>query len=603
MERVNQVLAIDVGSTTSKALLFGYEDGHMQLLGRAAAATTVEKPTQNVMIGIRNALGRLQEQCQRPLLEEGQIIATGESDRGVDLVVATSSAGGGLQMLVTGLVRSLTAESAERAALGAGAIVTDVIAMDDARLVVERIKRVRELRPDMVLLTGGTDEGNIGHVGAMAEYIAAANPTPKAGQEFRMPVIYAGNVQAREFVTKILGDLMDVFVVDNIRPKLEEEVLGKVRDEIHRLFLNHVMAHAPGYQDLLEIAGGRIQPTPTAVGKMMERLADRYETDVVGLDIGGATTDVFSVTSAKYHRSVSANLGMSYSLGNVLVEASPERILSWLPFEFSEGELRNWNFNKMIRPASLPETIEELMVEHALAREAIRLSFEHHMSLAVTLKGIRTLRTMDEVFDQKPTGQPLIDMLKVGALIGSGGVLAYAPRPAQAAMLLNDALEPEGITRLFLDAEFMLPQLGALAEVAPHEAEELLISKCLLPLGTVVAPVGKATRYGRVIATVKVEGRQDVNLAAGQLLVLPLGADEEVAIEVRPKGGYDLGAGRNRVVEAKVQGGEVGLILDGRGRPLVLPTQEHERRLSLRTWLEAMGVYPEVEGPNDKGVM
>ncbi len=602
VERANHVLAIDVGSTTSKALLFGYSDDGMQLLGRAVAATTVEKPTQNVMIGIDRALRRLQEQCQRPLLEEGQIITKGESDRGVDLVVATSSAGGGLQMLVTGLVRSLTAESAERAALGAGAVVTDVIAMDDARLVVERIRRVRELRPDMILLTGGTDEGAIGHVGGMAEYIAAANPTPKAGAGYRMPVIYAGNVQAREFVTTILSELMDVYVVDNIRPKLEEEVLDKVRDEIHRLFLNHVMAHAPGYQDLLTVAGGHIQPTPTAVGKMMERLATLHDTDVLGLDIGGATTDVFSVTGGQYHRSVSANLGMSYSLGNVLVQASPERILSWLPFEFSESELRNLNFNKMIRPESLPETIEELMVEHALAREAMRLSFEHHMKLAVTLKGIRIERTMDEVFDQKPTGQPLVSLDRVGSIVGSGGVLAHAPRPAQAAMLLIDALEPKGITRLFLDAEFMLPQLGALAEVNEQEAEKLLVDECLLPLGTVIAPVGKA-HAGRVIADINVEGRGEFSLTAGSLKVVPLKADEEVDIVVKPRAGYDIGLGRNRPLESRVRGGEVGLILDGRGRPLMLPAQEHERIRSLKEWMEALKAYPEREATADRGVM
>lgn len=588
---IRTILAADVGSTTTKAILLEYHGQGYRLRGRAAAPTTVEKPFLDVMIGLKNAMSRLANETGRPLLDGDRLVVPGTSSRGADLFLATSSAGGGLQMLVTGLVRNLTAESAQRAALGAGAIVMDVISMDDARLVVERIQRVRELRPDMILFTGGTDEGLPSHVGAVAEYLAAASPEPRFGSGFRLPVIYAGNVHAREFVASTLGDCMLLSFVENIRPTLEKEVLQPAREEIHRVFLEHVMAQAPGYQTLLDWTGGHLQPTPMAVGKMVQQVAAYLDTDVVALDIGGATTDVFSVASGQFHRTVSANLGMSYSLGNVLKEASLDRVQSWLPFYISEGDLRNWYSNKVIRPTTLPETMDELLLEHAAAREALRLSFEHHNSLAVTLKGVRQRRTADRVFDQTSTGQPLVDMREVGAVIGSGGVLSHAPRRAQAALLLLDALAPVGVCRLFVDSVFMLPQLGALLDLRPKEALDTLWQECLIPLGTVLAPAGTG-RPGQSIARVSMPG-QELDLVFGQMALVPLGPGEEMELEVIPRSGWDAGRGRKQPFRVNVSGGEVGLILDGRGRPLELPKDPALRRRALVDWWLAMHAYPE----------
>ncbi|HAI21836.1 MAG TPA: methylaspartate mutase [Clostridiales bacterium UBA8153] len=584
------ILAADVGSTTTKVIMLEHDGQCYRICGRAAAPTTVEKPFLDVMIGLRNAVNRLATWMNRPLLRDNRLLIPGTASEGADVFLATSSAGGGLQMLVTGLVRSLTAESAQRAALGAGAVVMDVLSMDDTRLAVDCVQKVREMRPDMILFTGGTDEGSANYIAAVAEYLAAADPLPRFGTGFKMPVIYAGNIHAREVVASVLGGRVLLSMVDNVRPTLEKEVLQPARHEIHRVFLEHVMAQAPGYQTLLDWTGGRLQPTPLAVGKMVQQVAAGLGTDVVALDIGGATTDVFSWASGQFNRTVSANLGMSYSLGNVLKEASLGRVVSWLPFAMSEDELSNWYANKAIKPTTLPETLDELLLEHAAAREALRLAMDHHYSLAVTLKGIRQERLIDEVFEQKSTGQPLVDMVQVGAIIGSGGVLSHAPRRAQAALILLDALGPMGVTRLFVDSVFMLPHLGALSDLEPDAALATLWRECLVPLGTVVAPVGSG-RPGHLLAQVSVEGT-DLDLLVGQLAVLPLAPGQVARLKVRPAYGWDAGAGRNQVLETTVHGGEVGVILDGRGRPLELPVEPALRRRSLADWWLAMDAYP-----------
>src|SRR5512137_1869323 len=199
MTDINTILATDCGSTTTKAILIEKRDGQYRLIVRGEAPTTVEAPFEDVTMGVLNAVGEVEELANRKLLDEnGRIISPANGTTGTDIYISTSSAGGGLQMMVAGVVRSMTAESAERAALGAGAIVMDVISSNDKRLPHQQIERIRHLRPDMILLSGGIDGGTTTHVVELAELIGAADPKPRVGSSYKLPVIYAGNKDARE---------------------------------------------------------------------------------------------------------------------------------------------------------------------------------------------------------------------------------------------------------------------------------------------------------------------------------------------------------------------------------------------------------------------
>ncbi|MDT7898393.1 MAG: glutamate mutase L, partial [Armatimonadota bacterium] len=463
---MRRILATDCGSTTTKAILIERTDDGFRLIARGEAPTTVEAPFDDVTIGVLNAMRELEEVTGRTLLTDNKVLlrsslaprpSSHDNDVGADLYVSTSSAGGGLQMMVMGVVKTMTAESAQRAALGAGAIVMDVIAIDDGRKDYERIQRIRSLRPDMVLLAGGTDGGTVTHVVELAELLVAADPKPRLGIGFRLPVIFAGNKDARDAIRQLLADRFDLRIVDNIRPTLETENLAPAREAIHELFLEHVMQQAPGYNKLTTWVSAPIMPTPMAVGKLVEEVARQYGLNVLAVDIGGATTDVFSVFGGVFNRTVSANLGMSYSIGNVLAEAGVENILRWVPFEADERELRNALRNKMIRPTTIPQTVNDLLIEQAIAREALRLSLEHHKQLAVTLRGVHVQRTIGEILTAEVSGQTIVDMMALDLVIGSGGVLSHAPRRSQAALMLLDAWQPEGFTQLTVDSIFMMP--------------------------------------------------------------------------------------------------------------------------------------------------
>ena len=597
---IRSILATDCGSTTTKAILIEKRGDEYQLIVRGEAPTTVEAPVEDVTAGVINAITEVEELAGRKLLDNGTVLKPQRGNEGVDIYISTSSAGGGLQMMVAGVVRNLTAESAERAALGAGAIVMDVIASNDKRLPHEKIERIRHLRPDMLLLSGGVDGGTTSHVVELAEIIAAARPRPRLGIAYELPLIYAGNTDARQAIQERLQNVMALEMVDNLRPVLERENLMPTRHKIQDQFLEHVMAHAPGYRKLIDWTDAPIMPTPGAVGEIIQTVADQQDIAVVGVDIGGATTDVFSVfknreAEAIFNRTVSANLGMSYSVSNVLAEAGLENVLRWVPFDIEVGDLRNRIKNKMIRPTTIPQTLQELILEQAIAREALRLAFEQHKQLAVELRGVQQQRTISEAFDQAESGQTLVNMLNLDMIVGSGGVLSHAPRRQQAMHMMIDAFQPEGVTHLAVDSIFMMPQLGVLAQVNPEAATHVFERDCLIHLGTCISPIGVGNAGDQCLSVeLHLPGSPPVTqeVPCGELRLYPLELGEKAAVKLQPSRRFDFGAGRGNAVEAEVMGGVVGLVIDTRGRPLEIPTNSTERVAQLTKWQAALEAYP-----------
>jgi hypothetical protein len=427
----------------------------------------------------------------------------------------------------------------------------------------------------------------------LAELIAPAKPQPRFGGDYRMPVIFAGNHAAASAIRDVLDQSTELSVVDNVRPTLEVENLSPARNAIHDLFLEHVMAHAPGYDKLISWADAPIMPTPGAVGDILKTIADREKINAVGVDIGGATTDVFSVFHGVFNRTVSANLGMSYSISNVCAETGLENILRWMPTEIDERELRNRIKNKMIRPTTIPQTLEALIFEQAVAREALRLAYLQHRRFATTLLGAQQQRTVGDMFAQDVGGRSIVDNMALNLLVGSGGVLSHAPRMEQTALMMIDAFEPEGVTRLAKDSIFMMPHLGVLAQVHPRAALEVFERDCLIYLGTCIAPKGSARPEQPICRyTLEMRGRRDSGqILFGDLQRIPLGVAETAVVVLQPAHQFDVGAGPGRALEAEVHGGTVGLVLDGRGRPLKLPSDHASRKQQMQRWVQAMQVY------------
>lgn len=608
---IKYILATDVGSTTSKARFFKKTNGEFRYVLSGEAPTTVEAPFEDVTLGVRNAIREIEELTGHKILDDegkGIITPSRGDDVGVDLYVTTSSAGGGLQMLCLGVISIMTSESANRAALGAGAIVMETFSEDDGKPQYEKIELMRFLRPDMILFAGGTDGGTVDHVIRIAEFIRAADPKPRLGAAYTLPIIYAGNKNARSQIEKILGERFILKIVDNLRPTLEVEDVTAAREAVHECFMEHVMSHAPGYDKLMTWTPIPILPTPAGEGMMCKIISDYYGENAIGVGLGGATTNVYSIYDDKFVRTVSANLGMSYSICNVMKEASVENILRWIPFKMGEGELRGILRNKMIRPTTIPNTLDDLLIEHAVAREALRMGFTHHKFLARGLQGGNKERLIADRLASPEESDRLrsieqstyIEMKHVHWIVGTGGLLSHAPRRIQSALMLIDGFQPEGVTKLVQDSEFMMPHLGVLSTVHAKAAMDIFIKDCLIRLGTCIAPSSKTdiNAIGEDVMRVSIKmpngEKYDNTFKYGEIKAIPLNVGETAEAEIRPSDKFDIGAGFGKNITSKLEGGIAGIIIDTRGRPsyACLPKDDAERRTKLLSWLTALEAYP-----------
>jgi hypothetical protein len=250
----------------------------------------------------------------------------------------------------------------------------------------------------------------------------------------------------------------------------------------------------------------------------------------------------------------------------------------------------------MIRPTTIPQTLEELKIEQAIAREALRLAFIQHKEFAVGLKGVQQERTIADAFRQ--TGNDsLVQMMDLDLLVGSGGVLSHAPRRVQSMRMMIDAFAPEGVTELAVDSIFMMPHLGVLSTVNEEAATQVFEKDCIIYLGTCVAPLG-AVKTGQPAIRVELSMPDgtvvDEVLGALELRLYPAGHEDQVQATLTPlQRQLDLGAGPGKALSKTLRGGVVGIVIDTRGRPdIQIPTDPSRRVPMLERWVEALGEYP-----------
>ncbi|MBW6514493.1 MAG: glutamate mutase L [Candidatus Syntrophosphaera sp.] len=538
------IVITDIGSTTTKALLLDNREDIPKLLGLTHAPTSVEAPQNDVRHGIRAAVEVLQGQSGIRLLQ-------GPNDR-LELdweqnvaYFSTSSAGGGLQILVIGLTLFDSASSGKRCAYGAGGVILDTFAIDDKRQAMEQMLAMRNLHPDMILLAGGTDGGAVSGVLRMAEILRLANPAPKFDLAGRIPALYAGNIDAAPIIAKLIGKSFDLHILPNIRPSLDSENLRPTQDRIQELFMENVMEHAPGYAEVKPSVCAPIIPTPAGVQRALALIAGNEARNIFAFDIGGATTDVFSYINTHFQRTVSANLGMSYSAWNVLRESGLEKIKRWLPEDLSETELRNYIANKCLHPTSNPQTTIQFRIEHALAREALALALEQHRAMHYNTSKLGYLDQLKkgeiEKFElqfeyQREDQKHRFSQSDIDVLIGAGGIFAHAQNSLQCAVVLIDALQPKGITEIWIDRQFISPHLGVLSDSAPETSRSLLFSQCVEKLALHIAP-SFPPKEKKVLMSLEVttdQGKQNLEIKPDSFHFLPMGK-KAVSIKLHGK--------------------------------------------------------------------
>lgn len=555
MEKLSYVL-VDVGVQLTKSILVELDGDQYTITSTGTSQTTVETPGKDVTEGIIESLKKIENRTGVSLFKNNRISPEHK-------FLFSSNASGGLHMVVAGLIEMISSESAQRAALGAGALLIDQFSKDDGRPVYRKIASMRSMKPDILLIAGGTDGGAVNQVLEMANIVKEADVKPRFGSSYPLPVIFAGNVALQDRVQDILADGYATKLVENVRPDISRENLGPAREIIYDAYMEHVLVHSPGFDKVSNWSSERILPSQAAMGKILYSYAQSEGVNLIAVDVGGDTTDVYSVFDCVFNRSLNADIGLTYGLSNILKTSGVDKVLSWLG-NIDERTVRNIIANMMIKhPEHLDST--QIEVQAVLAREAIYLGLMKHRNIASRLKGTQINRTLSDMFDQV-LDNTRIDLKKTDLIIGKGQVFSQQTIE-DSALILIDSIQPEGFTELAIDVNGYSSHIGNLLEHEEVDALNLYKSSCLNVISTCVAPVG-SSKPGSDALTVTLETglREELTVPYGELNILPLRGIEVEASFTPIR--LDLGKGKGKTVSRKLQGGSLGIIIDTRGRPV-----------------------------------
>ncbi|MCX6070432.1 MAG: glutamate mutase L [Chloroflexi bacterium] len=572
------LLAVDVGSVHTRASLFDVVDNQYRLVATGRSLSTATTPLLDISEGVRMAMDQIQTITGRRLLDEqdGLIMPSSSQGAGVDVFVATSSAGPRLRAVLVGLTPGVSLESGRRLATSSYLDVVEEIGLADRRREDERIDLILAARPDLILIVGGTDGGADESVLRLVEGVALAAGLRPAGHAPR--VLYAGNRQLGAAIVERFADQSSVSLAPNVRPSLENEDLTSARNRMAEVIADLRSSKISGFDLVRQWSGGYVMLTADAFGRVIRHLSQTYEPrrGVLGVDLGASQTTIAAAFGGDLRLTVRTDLGLGAPLPSLLRTASMESITRWLPSDIADDVVRDYIFNKSLQPQTIPMEKDELHLEFALARQLLQTA------LGLARSG----------WPKGKNGRGSL-LPPMEPILAGGGVLSRAPRPGYAALALLDSLQPTGITTLVLDPYGLTPALGAAAAVIPMVAVQVLESGSYVSLGTVVSPLGGG-RTGRPVARVKLEREGQAALEGevrlGQLVVLPLPQGEVGRLTLRPERGFDVGFGAyGKAGTLKVTGGAVGLIIDARGRPLALPKDAGRRRELNQKWLIDIG--------------
>ena len=589
-QRLESLLVADIGSSTTKVGLVDRVGSDFRFVSSGLSASTAEPPTSDVLVGLRRAIEFVQARTGRRFLSDDGELITPERNagQGVDAFVATTSAPSPLRVVIVGVSREVSLATAVRAIHGTYATLeatlaldqtggrwlpappptdgdgadaqkkTSATALDPAVIAAQDLARAN---PDVIVIVGGIDGGATTPVYEIANLVAAI--VASSDEETRPTILFAGNRDARSQVAARVGNVAPFRAVDNVRPSLEDENLSPLQRELEALYIERKITWLPGLNAMSAWTSAPVLPTARSFENVVRFIARRYNLNVLGADLGAASTTVVTSRSGGFSRVVRADLGLGQNLENVLA-LGLDRLTRWLPMEMDAkaAELR-W-LGHTLHPMEIPMTREDARLMDAAGRAALA---------AAATDGA-------------------VDMHGIDLILLTGRAFSHNSNPGSLALLVLDALQPSGIFTLAVDTLGLAPAFGALAPLHSTAAASTLERDGFVTLGTVIAPMSKS-REGQIDLRVKVHseatGTMNLEVRHGSLELVPLPAGQKASIEIYPSRGVDLGNRHGGVFRAQVEGGSLGVVIDARGRPIALPADVEKSRAQVQKWYWDIG--------------
>lgn len=591
-EKPESLLVADIGSVNTKVGWVDRVGADYRIVGIGTCPTTLRPPNSDVMTGVRRAVRQIEARTgHRFLTDEGQLMTPERtSGQGVDAFAAVTSVPPPLRVAVVGLSRDVSVSSAVRAVHGTYARLVATLALDetggrwlraaaphngepgtgaDQKMAarpqdpaVIAAETLAQSRPEVIVLVGGIDGGATNALYDLANLLVSISSA--LSENARPVIIFAGNREARPEVAERLGRVTTLHMVDNVHPALDRQEPSALRRELETLYTDRKIGRLPGIGALGNWSKIPVLPTARALENVVRYLSLRYGLAVLGADIGGTSTTVINARGETFERVVRAELGIGNSVGAVQEVAGTDALLRWLPFEATGDELGMALQNHMVRPGTIPETRRESRVQQAVAREALGAAAR----------------------------ESRLDAGAMDLVLLSGAITSNQSDYGGLALVALDALQPRGVLTLAADALGLAPALGALPVLNAEAAASVIERDGYVTLGTVIAPTS-AGRESQVDLRVTVQtagsGAMNVEVAHGSLELVPLAVGQKASLEAHAASGVDLGRGERGVFKADVEGGAVGLVIDARGRPVVLPSDPDKRRDKVQKWLWDVG--------------
>jgi uncharacterized protein (TIGR01319 family) len=439
------LLVAEIGSTTTVITAYQLTEKSVKIIAQTESYTTIDKG--DVTIGIEKALKNMEEKIKDKISWKK--------------FLATSSAAGGLSMTVHGLVYDMTVRAAKEAALGAGAILKYITS---GKLRESHLKQILKIKPKLILLSGGVDYGE--------EETVLYNAELLSNLPLDIPIIYAGNTAVKEEIEEIFKEKnKNIIITENVYPKIDHLNVEPARKIIQEVFSKHII-HAPGMEKIYDVVDEEVIPTPAAVMNTTELLNELYG-DVLTVDIGGATTDIDSVTDGspeiqkilvspqpRSKRTVDGDMGIYVNAHNVVEMIGKEQIKK--DFENYEEILKN------ISP--YPQNDEQEKFAAYLAKFCFLTSLKRHAG------------RIDYIFT--PTGRKKVaqgkDLTAVKTIFGTGGILSrskYNKEIFESLKQLKNSddllLPPKDVTFAY-DKNYIFANIGVIANVDKEIAKKIL---------------------------------------------------------------------------------------------------------------------------------
>jgi hypothetical protein len=575
----SSLLAVNVGASSTRAVLFDVVEGQYRFIASGQAPSTADAPYKDVSLGVQQAISNLQAITGKTLLDQNnQLITPLQGDgSGVDAFAATLSAGPTMRAVVVGLLSEVSMQSAKRLAETAYLQVIETFGLNDPRKPDEQIDAVLRARPDVIILTGGTDGGASRSVQKIIESIGLA--CYLMPEEKRPAILFAGNKSLADSIKGTLGKLTpSLHLSPNVRPSLDTEDLAPASRELAQVFSDVRKRQVPGVDQLAAWTGGRVLPTAYAEGRIIRFLSQMNGANrgILGVDIGTTAAVVTAGFNGKLTLGVYPQFGLGDNLPGLLQYTTLEDIMRWLPLDISPNIVRDYLYQRSLYPGTIPATKEDHAIGHAISRQVLYLAMqEARRNFPPEARLVKK--------DLMPLFEPIL---------AGGGAVSDSPTPGQSLLLLLDALQPVGITSIILDQNYLLPLLGAAAEFNQLMPVQVLESGAFMSLGTIVSVISPASHGMPVLrARLTYENGTEANVEVkfGGLEIIPLAMGQTARLALHPLQRSDIGNGPGRNAAVQVAGGVMGVVIDARGRPLALPEDPVRRRELFKKWLWSVG--------------